>query len=205
MSLRREWFGPSREEIWRQLCGQIDARYVEGGFWKGDHVEATHRQWTITLDVYVVNTGKTSIPYTRLRAPFVNPEGFRFSIGPKSLFHMIGVLTGAQDIQVGDRDFDEQFAIKGNNEEKVRQLFQNARLRELLRAHGSTQLSVRDDDGFFGPRFPEGVDQLVLSTFGVVKEIDKLKSFFELFAVTLDELCKIGAAYEDAPDFKTRR
>ena len=32
----RDLFGPSREEIWRQLCNEIGADFVDGGFWKGD-------------------------------------------------------------------------------------------------------------------------------------------------------------------------
>src|ERR1017187_3281203 len=64
-------FGPSTQEIWRQLCAEIGAQYVEGGFWKGDKVQAAHGPWTITLDTYTVSNGKTSITYTRMRAPFV--------------------------------------------------------------------------------------------------------------------------------------
>src|SRR5688572_7280728 len=104
MSKLREWFGPSREEVWRGFCDQIGGEYVEGKLLKGDKVEVSHRGWTITLDVYVVSTGKTTVAFTRLRAPFVNPDGFRFSIGRKSFFHVLALLAGAQDIQVGNRD-----------------------------------------------------------------------------------------------------
>ena len=30
----RGLFGPSKEEIWRQLCAEIGAQYVEGGFFR---------------------------------------------------------------------------------------------------------------------------------------------------------------------------
>lgn len=33
-------FGPSKKEIWKQLAAEIQANYVDGGFWKGDKVEA---------------------------------------------------------------------------------------------------------------------------------------------------------------------
>ena len=36
MGILRDLFGPSREEIWRQLSAEIGADYVAGGFWKGD-------------------------------------------------------------------------------------------------------------------------------------------------------------------------
>ncbi len=51
MGFLRQLFGPSREEIWRQLSSEIGAEYVKGGFWKGDKVQVHHGQWTITLDV----------------------------------------------------------------------------------------------------------------------------------------------------------
>lgn len=48
----RNLFGASKREIWRQLSEQIGARYVEGGFLKGDKVEATHGEWIVTLGTY---------------------------------------------------------------------------------------------------------------------------------------------------------
>ena len=61
MGTLRRVFGPSRKEIWRQLSSEIDARYVDGGFWKGDTVQAAHDEWTVTLDTYAVSTGKATI------------------------------------------------------------------------------------------------------------------------------------------------
>jgi hypothetical protein len=71
MSVFRKIFGPSRAEIWRQFSGETGSNFIEGGFWKSDKVEATHDQWTITLDLFVVSTGKSSTTYTRIRAPML--------------------------------------------------------------------------------------------------------------------------------------
>src|SRR5688572_29157202 len=86
MSVLRQLFGPSGKEIWRQLSEETGARYKEGGFWKGDKVQVTHGEWTVTLDVFVVSTGKSTITYTRMRAPFMNPDGFRFRIYRRGFF-----------------------------------------------------------------------------------------------------------------------
>ena len=74
------WFGPSKDEVWRQLSQEIGAEFVEGGFWKGNKVQAHLGPWTVTLDIYTESTGESSVTYTRMRAPYVNPEGFRFTI-----------------------------------------------------------------------------------------------------------------------------
>jgi hypothetical protein len=200
MGALRRVFGPSRKEIWRQLSSEIDARYVEGGFWKGDKVQATHDEWTVTLDTYVVSTGKTTIVYTRMRAPYVNPGGFRFTVYRKGVFSGIAKKLGMQDIEIGDQSFDQDFIVKGNDETRVRELFSNQKIRELIVRQPEIHFTVKDDEGWFGASFPEGVDELYFVRVGVIKDVERLKLLYELFAETLDQLCRMGAAYRQSPD-----
>ena len=51
-----------------------------------------------------------------MRAPYVNPDGFRFTIYRQGVFSDIGKWLGMQDVTVGCPEFDEAFIIKGNNE-----------------------------------------------------------------------------------------
>ena len=199
MGLMRRVFGPSRKEIWNQLSAEIGAQYKEGGFWKGDKVEGTHGQWTVTLDTYTVSNGKTTIVFTRMRAPYVNPGGFRFTVYRKTIFSAVGKWLGMQDIEVQDEPFDRDFIVKGTDEDKVRALFSNPRIRELIAAQKHIHFEVKDDEGWFGATFPEGVDELVFVVVGVIKDVERLKLLYELFAETLEQLCRIGAAYEQPP------
>ena len=199
MNTLRKMFGPSKEEIWRQLCTELGAEYVQGGFWKKDKVQATHGEWTITLDTYVVSTGKTVMHFTRLRAPYVNPDHFRFTIYRRGFFSDIAKWLGMQDIVVGHEDFDRDFIIKGTEETKVRALFDNPRLRELIAAQPEIHLTVRDDEGGWGAGFPDDTDELCFHVMGIIRDVERLKLLFDLFAETLDQLCRIGSAYGDAP------
>jgi len=201
MSTLRQWFGPSRKEIWQQFCTAIGGRYVDGGFWKGDRVEARYGEWTVTLDTFTVSTGKSSTTYTRIRAPYVNPDGFRFAIHRKSIFSDLGKWMGMQDVEVGHPEFDEAFIIKGNDEHKLRALFANPKIRELISTQPAIHFSVRDDENrFWGGRgFPEKVDELYFQVAGIIKDLERLDVLFGLFAETLDELCRIGSAYQDNP------
>jgi hypothetical protein len=193
-------FGPSREEVWKQLCARIGADFVAGGFWKGDKVQARVRNWTITLDTYTVHAGKTHVTYTRMRAPFVSRDGFRFRIHRKGLFSGLGKALGMQDIEVGHSAlFDEGFIIRGNDEAKVRALFANSEIRRLIEAQPEIHLEIKDDEGFFRSDFPEGVDELYFQVLGVLKDVDRLKRLFDLFAEVLDELYRIGSATEEPP------
>ena len=95
---------------------------------KGDKVQVTHDEWTITLDTFAVSTGKTTVVYTRLRAPYINPDHFRFTIYRRGFFSDIAKWIGMQDIEVGHEDFDRDFIIKGTEEGKLRALFDFAQL-----------------------------------------------------------------------------
>ena len=96
MNVLRKVFGPCKKEIWKQLSEQLGAEFREGGFARPDKVVVHVKEWTITLDTFVVSTGKTVVIFTRMRAPYVNAEGFRFTIHRKSLFTHLGKLMGMQ-------------------------------------------------------------------------------------------------------------
>ena len=202
MGFLRQLFGPSREEIWRQLSNEIGAQYIQGSFWKGDKVQIRHEQWTITLDTYSVSDGQTSSTYTRIRAPYVNKDGFRFTIYRKGFFSELGKFLGFRDVEVGYPDFDEAFIIKGNDVQKLRALFANPKIRQLLEMQKALHFTVKDDEGWFSKTFPEGVDELYFSVAGVIKDVERLKSLYYLFAEVLNHLCHIGSAYENDPQLE---
>lgn len=193
-------FGPSREEVWKQLCTEIGADFVDGGFWKGDKVQAHVKSWTVTLDTYTVSSGHSHVIYTRMRAPFVSRDGFRCRIHRKGLFSGLGKALGMQDIEVGHSlHFDEDFIIQGNDEFKVRSLFANPEIRRLIAEQPQIHLELKDDEGFFRTHFPEGVDELYFQVVGVIKDVTRLKQLFDLFAEVLEELHRLGSASEENP------
>jgi hypothetical protein len=202
MNPLRRRFGPSREDVWRQLSQAIGARYVDGGFWKGDRIEATHGDWTITIDTYTVHANNAHIPYTRLRAPYVNPGGFRFTVYGRGVFSDVAKWFGMQDIEIGDAGFDRDFIVKATSAAQVRELLSNRELRDAIARQPHIRLDVKDDEGWFGPTFPDGVDALSITVRGHLKDVERLKQLYELLATLLDELCRIGSAYDTAPDLR---
>ena len=205
MGILKSNFGSSRDEIWRQLSVELSGKVKEVGLLKDffgttSKVEVRHGEWTITLDSYTAGGGKSGTRYyTRMRAPYLNKDGFRFTIYEKSLFSGIGKFFGMQDVEVGFSQFDDAFIIKGNNEDKLKQLFRNSKIRELISCQSCIHFEVKDDEGWFGPGFPEGVDELYFQTPDTIKDIEQLKRLFDLFAEVLNHLCHINSAYECDP------
>lgn len=203
MSIRRSIFGPSKDEIWRQISSDLAGEFVDGGFWEENAVTYNHGEWRIVLDTRTETTytGATmmTMQYTRMRAPFINKDGLYFDISNEGFFSSIGKLLGMQDIGIGDQVFDDRFLIKGNSPEKIRLLLADERIRELIRKQPNIHLRIKDDEGMFGTDFPDGVDELHFECAGVIKETEVLKDLFELFCVILERLVQIDSAYEDDP------
>lgn len=193
--LLRELFEPSRDELWRQLAREMDANYVDGDFWNRGKIQTSHAGWLITLEEH----GKYH--HTRLRAPFLNPGGFRFTVYRKGIFTELGKSLGMQDVEVGHLDFDRDFVIQGTDETKLRQIFSNARIRELITEQPRIHFEVKDGHGFFernlfAEKPPENLDVLEFDVDSrpPIQDKERLRLLFDLFAETLDELCRMGTA-----------
>ena len=80
-------------------------------------------------------------------------------------------------------------------------LLQDSRIRELISLQPQIHFSVKDDEGWFGPRFPEGVDELEFNVVRDVKDVERLKLLYEFVRrnpgpVVPDQLClRKGAQY----------
>lgn len=181
--------GPNEEELWKRLS-------LEN--WNGEKVQARHGEWVITLDTYqsLMMVGDVPIPveYTRIRAPYLNRDGFHFFIYRKNFFSEFSKWLGMQDIEVGHPELDEPFIIQGDDEKKVRALFAHPTIRELVQSQQSIALAVRGDQGWFERIFPEGVDELYFQAEGKIQDAERLRALFNLFCVTLDQLHAIGSA-----------
>ncbi len=204
MSSFKALFGPSREKIWRQLSSEVGGQFHEGGLLTQSAVQARADDWIITLDTFTQHAGNSHQTYTRLRAPYFNPESFRFEIYRAGMFSGLGKALGMEDIEVGHARFDRDFVIKSNAPRRVRRLFDNRKIRHLIDAQPKIHLSVKGHDGLFG-KFPAGVDELHFRSTGTIKDLAQLRTLFDLFAEVLQQVCHEGKAYEDDVRIHIRR
>ncbi len=204
MNFLKALFGPSRKEVWRQLSSELDGQFHDGGLFGHSAVQARSGDWTLTLDTFTSGDGKTNQTFTRLRAPYFNPEGFRFDIYRAGVFSGFGKALGMQDVEVGHSRFDRDFVIKGNAPRRLRRLFGNARVRRLIQAQPKIQLTVKGRDGWFG-RYPDGMDELHFQALGAIKDLARLRNLFNLFTEVLWQVCHGGRADADDVPFHVRR
>lgn len=196
-------FESHREPIWEQLATQLQGTFHDEDGWKRDKVAAHVGPWRIVLDIHVYPGWRMQEHFTRLRAPFINADGFTFQIyrnGPLAQFaDFTGIDRATQDIKIGEATFDRHFTVAANNPAKMQRLLSSERIRQLLEAVGDIRLAIRADDGEFGPYFPPGVDELRLETPDRVNDLKRLRGLYDLLAEVLRALCQIGSAYEKDP------
>ncbi|MEM7370914.1 MAG: DUF3137 domain-containing protein [Bacteroidota bacterium] len=192
-------FSKHKRAIWQQLCDHIDADFFRGKWNKPDRIEAFHANWMITIDTF--NSDK--VIFTRIRAPYINRDDFTFRIFREHVGHKIGKAFGMKDIEVGYPAFDRDFVIQGSDERKLKMMFANPQIRQLISFQPKIHLELKEKAPLFQkPKFPEDVNELYYHVVGIIKDLEQLHDLYDLFAEALDHLCAIGTAYEDDPNFQ---
>lgn len=198
MSLQHSIFGPSKDFIWQQMAKDIGGEFIDKGFWKANELRYEHNDWELLLDTI----HRDKITYTRLRVPFLNKDNLQFKIYREGFFSSIGKFFGMQDIEIRDRRFSESYIIQGNNKRKIELLLNDSKLKSLFEMIPKVHVQIKPDEGWFGKKYPEGVNVLYFEQAGVLKNKETLKLLFQLFATILDRLVQIDSAYEDDPNLK---
>lgn len=197
-------FAASREETWRQLAREVGGQFHEARDFTPCAVQARTGDWIITLNSNV-HSGEG---ITTLRAPFFNPEKFRFTIYRAGMLSDVRKALGMRDIRVGHSRFDRDFVIKGNSPARVRRLFDDEEIRGLIDAQPEIHLSVQRREGVLSPypgEYPAGVDELYFKRVGGILDLAQLRMLFDLFARILHQVGHEGRAGEDELRIQLRR
>lgn len=187
-------FRPHKRIIWKQFAARYEADFIPGkGFREHDTIKAYHGNWTIYFDTF--KKGKRK--FTRIRAPYVNRDGFQFQIKRVHFLSGVSKAFGMQDVIVGHPQLDKDFIIQGNAEQKLKDFFDNELIRQLLHYQPSMSLEIRLDDSWSHDDFGEGISELRFEVPLIITNLSQLEDLYDLFAEVLDHLCDIGSAYED--------
>lgn len=127
------------------------------------------------LDAYSVPSGDGSTAYTRIRAPLQRKDGFQFTVFREGLIGKLDKALGAQGIELGVPDFDRDFILQSNDEARLRSLLADVKIRQLIQGQRSIRFGLKGE-------------ALLFEVQGMIKEVNRLKSLFELFGETLDRL-----------------
>jgi len=194
-------FGPSRRNVWSKVANELDGHLNHGGFFGKEHLLVNYRNWRIFMDIFTVShTEGGSTTYTRLRAPFLSKTDFELKIRRANILSPVGKFLGMQDIEVGDKLFDKKFIIKSNDEQKVKDLLDDEKLKSFLSYPPKMHLEIRHEKSFFLNRgHPPGVYELYFKYKGVLKNEKTIFVLIALFQAMLDRLVVVDLALRGGP------
>jgi len=207
-----------QEAAWKQLAtevgGELVARRERGRRFLGRHLQlaviAKAGTSPIALDLKM-EAGADTVPswlVTRIRAPYVARDTFSFSVkrlrarlSDGALLHGMAKLSGRRKVEAGDLGFDRDFLITANDTDKVRALLADPKIRDLIQSQPSLDISAaRPGWRLFKRGGSQRLSVLRFEEEGVITDAERLKSLFELFQETLNQLCQIGSASQEEPN-----
>ncbi|MBN1623746.1 MAG: hypothetical protein JW903_05220 [Clostridia bacterium] len=189
-------FGPPLKDVYAGLAAETEALFIPGSFAKSPAVAKQYGNFRILLDTYTVNTGKSSVTYTRMRVPFKRENDIQFKLTRKNIFSGISSLFGMQVIGSYDYDFDDKYIIKGNDETVVKEIFQNEELRKSIAFQKNLVLKVHP----YKEKKSRWSSEIYFQVTGVIKDVEKLKNLFHMFMTLIDELMKQNVALNEKSD-----
>lgn len=131
--------------------------------------------------------GFEALQITSLNAYIFSRSNFNFSLYNQGFADGISKLFGMQDVSFNDKDFDERFVIKTNDEDKVLRIFQDTVTRKLLLSlpelsFGIVEYELEEGDGeapFLELKIERAISDPLL-----------LKDIFKVFYCVLEQIEK---------------
>ena len=206
-----------QEAAWKRLAtevgGELITRRERGRRFLGRHLQlaviAKAGTSPIALDLKL-EAGADTVPswfVTRIRAPYVARDTFSFSIRrlrarltDGALLRGMAKLTGRHTVEPGDLGFDRDFLVTANDTAKVRALLADPKIRGLIQSQPSLDVSAaRPAWRLFKRGGSQRLSVLRFEEEGVITDVERLKSLFELIQETLNQLCQVGSASQEEP------
>ncbi len=132
----------SEDEIWKKISDQL-----KNDLGKKDYSALIEdEQYSILLDIDIDPEGGSDDGelLTSLTAKLSDEQHVRFSITHQGFKSEVKKIFGMQDIEIGFQEFDNKFIIKGNETEKVKEIFSNEELRFALLKFDNIIFEIRD-------------------------------------------------------------
>ena len=183
--------------ILKQFAEEMNGKFVERSCHNSAKTELKYLVWNITFDNYTeykTSGGKTVEQiYARVISPIKSNDNFRFEIYRKSIFSSIAKIFGAQDIEIGNSEFDKEFIIKANNEFKLKAFLNNKDLRSQIENFKQINLQISDRKGIWEQKLPEKEFELSFFIEEPIYDIQNLKSIYSLFTEMLKQLKEVNS------------
>jgi len=125
-----------------------------------------YRNHPIRIYIDTVRSGKYSTDYTVVDVDFDSKCKIDMAMYKKAFSAKLAEKLGAQDVKLGNSQFDKKYMLKGKNEEAIREIL-NQEIQEKIIGIGDCNLKMAGGNASFRQK-------------GNIKDIDKLNSVIDV-------------------------
>lgn len=190
------------EYVWRDFADAFGGEVITDGKAQDAtilslNVPATDKTSTITITP--TSAGTTAVVH-------YEPAGsFMFSLRTEKFIHQFGKVLGLQDLQVGDKLFDNKFLIQSNDEAVLKFVFADPNLRQLILDEEISELRMYADSHAFDARWvvPAGQHVLIYSRTTLMDKFEQLEATYKILQAIVERLVEskaIGLGPETPPE-----
>lgn len=147
------WWQRSRTNktaaLWAELATDLGLHYDRPNSWNPGVISGPYKNFQVQIWVFTRGGGKNKTTLTAVKT-YVNPQlQLGLKVYREHMMSGIGKVLGFQDIQTGDKEFDDRFVVKGRDEPGILRLLNANTRQEILRYDRFAPRASVDDEGAY--------------------------------------------------------
>jgi hypothetical protein len=116
-----------------------------------------------------------------------------------SIFSTLAKKLGGQDILIGDESFDEDWVVKGNNEDLVRNILKRGTIRQLIMAEEKLRVEIKKVEGKDNKPYRATESQLTFLIQEQLTDEDRIRGLIRLSQYIIDAFVELKITPDKAP------
>ena len=161
---------------WEALAPRMGLRYDKGQMFKTlPTMLGTVDGREVKIWTYTRRSSDTTTRYSAINVGVNNEVMHRFALRPEGVVNKMFKSMGAEDIEIGHPDFDQQFIIKANPPELARHMLADREVREM--ASELKRISITF-----------GQNNVGYSQVGLITDADRLEKLLALMAALAKQM-----------------
>jgi hypothetical protein len=130
----------SIKDAWAPAAREFNLNFTHGRFIANPRISGTYEGCKIVVDTVSRGSGNSSSTYTRFVVHYPHPYnlGLGLQLSEEGFFSELTKFFGEEDIQTGDRVFDGNVMVKGNNPKNILRFLtpsRRVRIHRLLKSY----------------------------------------------------------------------
>jgi len=162
------------KQLWKEFCEEKNGSFQ---IRNTNDFAFSNMQMRLPYDNSEISFRESDTNLLKIEYCFTKPLDFSFQISFEDFIEKTIKLISNKEVEIGDKHFDNKYLISTNHEEKLKVLFSNKLLKELLLLQNISNFQIRNKDGQ-GTLFLLGGRHVIT--------MESLYNLYEIMVITIE-------------------